>query len=93
MFSADDTRVIGTMMAAYFAGNCETRHHCLIDEVSDLGGRVAMAYVELVRATDGTCELLMIAVDPRHQGKGRGAALLRYVERCLVERAQRLLLA
>ena len=34
----------------------------------------------------------MIAVDPRYQGQGRGAALLRHVEQCLIERGQRLLL-
>jgi len=51
-----------------------------------------MAYVEPVRATAGTCELLMIAVHPEQQGKGRGAALLRHVEQALAQRGDRLLL-
>lgn len=51
-----------------------------------------MAYVESLRATEGACELLIIAVDPRYQSNGRGAALLRHVEARLVEQGQRLLL-
>ncbi len=92
MFAADETSITDGMMAGYFAGHQDAGHLCLIDEPDGAGERVAMAYVEPVRATDGTCELLMIAVEPRHQGRGRGAALLRHVERLLVERGQRLLL-
>lgn len=96
MFPADDTSVTDGMMAAYFTGKREEGHLCLIDEIEPVDGgtpkRVAMAYVEPVRATDGTWELLMIAVDPRHQGAGRGGALVRHIERSLAARGQRLLL-
>ncbi len=44
------------------------------------------------RATDGSWELLMIAVRRGRQGQGRGAALMREVEDDLRERDQRLLL-
>lgn len=96
MFPADDTSVTDGMMAAYFAGRRDEGHLCLVDETEPFGGgvaeRVAMAYVEPVRATDGTWELLMIAVDPRHQGAGRGGALVKHVEHTLAARGQRLLL-
>jgi ribosomal protein S18 acetylase RimI-like enzyme len=96
MFPADDTSVTDGMMAAYFAGKRDEGHLCLIDEVESAGDgkteRVAMAYVEPVRATDGTWELLMIAVDPRHQGAGRGGALVKHIEQFLAASQQRLLL-
>jgi ribosomal protein S18 acetylase RimI-like enzyme len=96
MFAAADASVTDGMMAAYFAGKREEGHLCLIDETEPVGGgvpqRVAMAYVEPVRATDGTWELLMIAVDPHHQGAGRGGALVKHIEQTLAARGQRLLL-
>ncbi|MDX2093756.1 MAG: GNAT family N-acetyltransferase [Kofleriaceae bacterium] len=92
MFPADDTSVTDQMMAAYFAGKRDEGHVCLIDELAEGAERVAMAYVEPVRATDGTWELLMIAVHPSHQSRGRGAALVRHVEQALREQGQRLLL-
>ncbi len=98
MFPAEDTSVTDGMMAAYFAGTCDEGHVCLVDErdaaEASVNGerRVAIAYVEPVRATDGTYELLMIAVMPDMQSKGRGAALVRHVEQLLVDRKQRLLL-
>jgi ribosomal protein S18 acetylase RimI-like enzyme len=92
MFDPSDTSVTDEMMTAYFASGVARGHLCLIDALDDDGERVAMAYAEPVRATEGTYELLMIAVTPRQQGRGRGAALLREVERLLQERGQRLLL-
>jgi ribosomal protein S18 acetylase RimI-like enzyme len=96
LFPAEASFVTDGMMSAYFQGKEEEGHICLVDEIeSPEGGRterVAMAYVEPVRATDGTWELLMIAVDPRHQGQGRGRALVDHVECLLAGRGQRLLL-
>lgn len=92
MFPPDDTSVTDAMMAGYFGGHAEAGHRCWIDELDGTGERVAMAYVEPVRATEGTCELLMIAVDPRHQGGGRGGALLAHVEAALGALGHRLLL-
>jgi ribosomal protein S18 acetylase RimI-like enzyme len=96
LFPADAASVPDGMMAAYFGGKREEGHLCLIDEVEPAGGgpveRVAMAYVEPVRATEGTWELLMIAVDPRRQGAGHGAALVKQIEETLAARGQRLLL-
>lgn len=92
MFLEHETAITDGMMAGYFGGNREAGHLCIIDEQDDSGDRVAMAYVEPVRATDGTFELLMIAVAPSHQGNGRGAALVQYIEHWLAKHNQRLLL-
>ncbi|MEZ4398780.1 MAG: GNAT family N-acetyltransferase [Kofleriaceae bacterium] len=90
MFTPEETDVTDAMMAAYFAGHQDAGHLCVID--APAGERVAMAYLEPVRATEGTYELLMIAVTPAHQGAGRGAALLKHLEGWLAQQGQRLLL-
>jgi GNAT superfamily N-acetyltransferase len=41
--------------------------------------------------TDGTWNLLLVAVHPDRQGRGRGAALLGHVERALAARGARVL--
>lgn len=53
---------------------------------------VGVAYCAPERMTQGTWNLLFIAVRPDHQGQGRGSALIRTVEQLLVERSARLLL-
>lgn len=92
MFSAEDTGVTDAMMAGYFAGHREAGHVCLVAEAAGPGPAAAVAYAEPVRATTGTAELLMIAVDPEHQGRGLGGALLASVEEALRARGGRLLL-
>lgn len=89
MFPADDTTVTDQMMADYFARNRELGHGCLIDEEDEPLGVV---YYAPVTATDRTWNLLMIAVHPDAQGRGRGAALMRHVEDALRASGQRVLL-
>lgn len=89
MFPADDTRVTEQMMADYFARNRELGHGCLIDEEDEPLGVV---YYAPVTATDGTWNLLMIAIHPHVQGRGRGAVLMRHVEDTLRASGQRVLL-
>ena len=55
-------------------------------------GVQGVAYVEPERMTEGTYNLLFIAVHPRKQKRGRGAELIRYVERQIAERGGRLLI-
>ena len=55
-------------------------------------GIVALAYYAPERMTDGTWNLYLIAVQPDHQGKGIGAALMRHVEAELAAEGQRVLL-
>jgi GNAT superfamily N-acetyltransferase len=53
---------------------------------------VGVAYCAPERLTNGTWNLLLIAVDPAHQGLGLGARLLAHVERLLIDRGGRMLL-
>lgn len=62
---------------------------CFID---DDGGLQGVAYVEPERMTDGTYNLLLIAVHPRAQKQGRGTKLIRHVETQVAERGGRVLL-
>ncbi|BDP43843.1 hypothetical protein DAETH_38120 (plasmid) [Deinococcus aetherius] len=89
MFSPQDAGVVDRMMTDYFGGARDEGHLCLIDEEEGTRG---VAYVLPVTATEGTWELLMIAVRPGLQGQGRGGALLRRVEDDLRSQGGRLLL-
>lgn len=61
--------------------------------VASLAGRVqGFAYCEPERATDGTFNLLAIAVAPEHQGKGLGSALVATLEARLRADAARVLI-
>ncbi len=53
---------------------------------------VAVAYCVPERLTAGTFNLLLIAVHAREQGRGWGAALMRFVEQHLRDTRQRLLI-
>lgn len=58
----------------------------------DDGGPVAIAYYTPERMTEGTWNLLLIAVHPARQGRGIGAKLQGHVERHLAARGERILL-
>ena len=53
---------------------------------------VAIAYCAPERMTEGTWNLLLIAVHPDYQGKGYGSSILHYIEQMLAAREERLLL-
>ena len=53
---------------------------------------VALAHYASERMTDGTWNVLAIAVHPDVQGRGHGSALMRHVEQALAARGERLLL-
>lgn len=53
---------------------------------------VGVLYAEPERMTDGTWNILMIAVHPDHQHSGNGSALVSYLESILRERNARLVL-
>lgn len=58
----------------------------------DEGIPVSIAYCEPERMTDGTWNLLAIAVRPDRQGCGVGGQMMRYIEDLLAARGQRILL-
>lgn len=53
---------------------------------------VAIAYCIPEKMTEGTWNLLLIAVHRDYQGKGYGTSILHHVEHLLAERGERLLL-
>ncbi|WP_413160809.1 GNAT family N-acetyltransferase [Capilliphycus salinus ALCB114379] len=86
-FEPNELEELGKMFADYFNGNSDDI--CITDEDN---GLVGVAYCTPERMTNGTWNLLLIAVHPNYQGQGRGSALLRYVEQTLTGRGERLLL-
>ena len=90
MFPPEDFSVSDGLMADYFAGQRERGHGCLIDE--EAGEVLGVAYFLPKPATNGTWELLMIAVRPDQQGQGRGSRLLDHMERELRAQGARLVL-
>lgn len=88
LFGPDELEEVGTMLATHF-DNSDNEDFWLTD---DDGGPVGVAYCAPERMTEGTWNLLFIAIHPDHQGQGRGTALLRHVEQTLAARGERLLL-
>lgn len=76
------------MIAGYLRGDAGEEFWLTVDD----GGAVAVAHGAPERMTQGTWNLLLIAVHPERQGEGLGAKLLRHVERALATRGERLLL-
>jgi ribosomal protein S18 acetylase RimI-like enzyme len=59
---------------------------------TELPNIIGMAYIAPERMTEGTWNLLLIAIHPQHQKKGHGQALLRHVEQLLALEGARVLL-
>ncbi len=89
MFPANEAWLVEGKLADYFDGGNDG-HTCVIDE--EEGVPLGVAYYEPKPAADRVWDLTMIAVRPARQGQGRGAAMLRRVEKDLGARGQRLLL-
>jgi ribosomal protein S18 acetylase RimI-like enzyme len=80
--------MLDAMIDPYLSGQASDEFWLTDDD----GGPIAVAYYVPERLTEGTWNLLLIAVHPDYQGQGRGAALLRHVEHALTVRGERLLL-
>jgi ribosomal protein S18 acetylase RimI-like enzyme len=89
LFPAEEIGIVAELMTDYFATGSAAGHLCLVDVDGAVRG---VAYAEPVRATVGTFELTMIAVDGKDQGRGLGTALLARMERDLAGAGVRLLL-
>lgn len=84
-----ETEPIAEVLSGALEGKLGPDHLWFTD---DDGGPVGVAYCAPERLTDGTWNLYMIAVHPDRQGQGRGAALVRHVERELAARKARVLI-
>jgi ribosomal protein S18 acetylase RimI-like enzyme len=84
MFPAE---MLNDMIAPYFAGSDDELWFVIGSEP------VAVAYAVPEKLTNGTWNQLMIAVAPEQHGRGYGKALMRNLERVVVERGGRLVLA
>lgn len=82
------SEMLDAMTAGYLAGTDDAS----IWQIDGGEHPIAVAYCAPERMTQGTWNLLLIAVHPAWQRQGRGAALIRHIEALLVAREARLLL-
>lgn len=80
------------MYAAYFEGSKHEEGDRSLTAVDADGKPCGVAYYRPVPVTEGTYELLMIAVQPDMHGRGIGKALLQGMELDLVANGHRLVL-
>ncbi len=83
------SELLDDMLAGFFSG--EARDELWLTD-DDGGAPLAVAYCAPERMTDGTWNVLAMAVHPDHQGHGRGAASMRRIKQALTARGERLLL-
>ncbi len=89
LFQPNQLEEVGEMLADYFSDNGDGDHFWITD---DDDGPVGVVYCEAEPMTDQTWNLQLIAIRPDRQRQGRGATLLRDVEKTLVARGGRVLL-
>lgn len=76
------------MISGYFDGSKpDIWFTCVLD-----GKAISFGFCEPERMTEGTWNLLAIGVQPDHQGKGVGAAMMSYLTNRLAEQGERILL-
>jgi GNAT superfamily N-acetyltransferase len=85
LFEPNQTEMLAGMLQSpsendvWFTDDCEN-------------GPVGVAYLAPERMTNGTWNLLFIAIHPDHQRRGRGTAILKYVQDLLRSKGERILL-
>ena len=87
IFDADGLDHIKETLANYYSGNSKDLWY-----VADDNGLEGVLYCVPEPMTSGTWNVLMLLVNPDHQGQGYGRALMNYIEQTLVERGERLLI-
>lgn len=83
--------MLGDMIAPYLSGDAPDIWFAATDG-DEPGAPLAVGYCAPERMTEGTWNLLALAVHPDAQGKGAGAAMLRWIERRLKDDGARILL-
>lgn len=89
LFGPNHIEELAQMLNQYFSNKTGNQEMWFTDYGNE---PVGVAYVAPERMTEGTWNLYLIAIHPNHQGRGRGASLLRHVEQTLAERGERVLL-
>jgi ribosomal protein S18 acetylase RimI-like enzyme len=82
------SHLLAEMVSPFFSGSSGDEQWVVVDEF----GPIAVAYWSPERMTQGTWNLLLIAVHPGRQGHSVGAELLDHVEQELAASGQRILL-
>jgi GNAT superfamily N-acetyltransferase len=81
--------MLDAMAAPWFRGEADAREGRVLGEAGQVAG---VAYFVPERMTEGTWNLLLIAVHAERQGAGNGRTLMTQVEADLAARAARILL-
>lgn len=89
LFSPDELEELRQMLVESLARTGDQQPLWITD---DDNGLLGVAYCEPERMTEGTWNLLLIAVHPNHQKQGRGEKLIYYMEQSLTARGARILL-
>ncbi len=82
------SEMLPEMTSGHFAGEADSHRWIVFDD----GTVNAAAYYVPEPLTDGTWNVLMIAIDPAEHGRGIGEQLMRFVERELANEGVRVLL-
>lgn len=77
-------------MASRFLSDAESNDIWLTCEMN--GEAVGFCYAVPEKLTEGTWNMLAIAIDPSSQGKGAGAAIVKQLEKTLRERGNRIII-
>ncbi|MBC7808006.1 MAG: GNAT family N-acetyltransferase [Akkermansiaceae bacterium] len=91
LFRPTEIDYLRDMPTDYFGGNPDSGRFWIIDQYEN-GDPVGLAFYEPAAFTTGTCNLQLIAIHRDYQGRGRGAELIRHIEKKLTERGERLFL-
>ena len=89
LFEPHEVESFGESITEQLSEEYEGERFWIVDSEEDIWGA---AYYAPEPFSKGVWNLYFIGVHPTQQGKGRGSALLNYVEQSLVEKEVRLLL-
>lgn len=81
--------MLDDMLAGYFNNAKENDFWLTYEEANE---PIAIAYYTAEPMTEGTWNVLLIAVHPKQQSKGIGAKIMHHIEQTLSEQGQRVLL-
>ena len=90
LFEPGEVAEVINLLTEHFSGKRSSQGRWFTDD--DSGHLISVAYAAPERMTEDTWNLYLIAVHPHYQKQKRGATLLKYVEKSLVELEARILI-